>query len=68
MYDKSIHLDERSFVEQQIESLARGQLPLLMLRFEPLFPAPFLRLGAPLFEEIEFVTHCHKPEKLTFVK
>ena len=66
MNDESVELDERAFVEQELESLARGELSLLVLRLEACVAAALLRLGAPLPEKGEFVAHGHRREKLTF--
>jgi hypothetical protein len=56
MGDKGVELDERSGVEEQIEPLARGQLPPLMLALdsnraatEARFETHLLEARQPLF-------------------
>jgi hypothetical protein len=44
------HLDERSFVDQEVDPLTRGQLPARVLLFDLLGAAPKLGLLAPFVE------------------
>src|ERR671928_134105 len=53
--DEAVELHEVSLVEQNVETLARRQLPLLVLRLEAPLAASELGLGASTFEEIEFL-------------
>ncbi len=57
MLDKHIELLERVLVEQQLDTLPRGQLAALMLRTDPLFAAAEPGFGTPLFEFVEYVFH-----------
>jgi hypothetical protein len=68
MYDEAVELYERSFIEQKIESLARGKFPFFVLRLQASLPASLLRLGTSLLEKRKLVAHCHKREKLTFAQ
>src|SRR5258708_19289812 len=56
--DKAVELDERTFVEQQIESLSSGELALVMLRFEAGRPPPPLPFCAPLPHAPPFFPRC----------
>ena len=59
VHDESVELDEAVLVEQQVESLARRQLALGMLRLHAFFAASAFGLGATPLEELEFFPHCH---------
>ena len=61
MDDEAIELDEAAFVEQQIEPLARRELSLRVLRLEALRAAALLRLRNASLEELELLSHGHRP-------
>ena len=60
VHDEAVELDERAFVEQQVEPLARGELALFVLRLEARLAAALLRLGAPPLEQLELFSHGHR--------
>ena len=62
--DEPVELDERAFVEQEVEPLARGQLALGVLRLEARVAAALLGFGDPALEQLELVSHGHRREKL----
>jgi hypothetical protein len=45
MHDESIEFDKAAFVEEKIESLARGELSFGVLRLDAFFTAALLRFG-----------------------
>src|SRR3546814_13328906 len=49
MFDIGVELLERSLAEQHVESFARGELALRMLRIDALLPAPQRGGGAAAF-------------------
>ena len=53
--DERVELDERSRIEEQLQSLARGQLAPGVLPLDPLLPAAQERLCAHLLEPLESV-------------
>src|SRR5262249_34952017 len=55
--DEHVELLERAFVHQQLETLARGQLAPLVLRFDARVTAAGARAGAAFFELVEDVLH-----------
>ena len=58
--DEPVELHEAAFVEQQIQPLARGELPLLVLLGDPRRPPALLGEGLAvmkLFEELTGVGH-----------
>jgi hypothetical protein len=57
--DEAIDLRERAFVEQEIEALMRGELPLRVLGGDARLAAALLRLGALALKEVEFVRSGH---------
>ncbi len=59
MDDEAVELDERPFIEEHIEPLARGELAFVVLRLEALRAAAQLGLGAAFLEEIELFSHAH---------
>jgi hypothetical protein len=65
VYYKSVELDERSLVEEQLEAFAGRQLAFLVLRLEARLAAALLGLGPPLLQQFELLSHRHCREKLT---
>jgi hypothetical protein len=63
--NESVELDEAALIQQHVQSLARRELPLVVLRFDTLSASALLRLGASPFEQVELITHCHRGEKVT---
>src|SRR5438876_10702046 len=57
--DERVRLDERSRVQQEPDPLARGQLPLRVLGFDPVFPAAFLREGLPPAQLLDALVARH---------
>src|SRR5687768_9357708 len=64
MDDEAIEFDERALVQEQVQPLARRQLPFLMLRLEPLFTPAELRFGPPLVQQLELFAHRHGAQSL----
>src|SRR5882762_14843 len=56
---EAVELDERSRVEQHLEPLARGHLPLLMLRGDAVGATALLGLGALLLQQLQLLSHAH---------
>src|SRR3954462_8143817 len=65
MRHEAIELDEAAFIEQDVQSFARGELPLIVLRLDARTPAALLGLGASLLEQGELVFHRHRSGKVT---
>ena len=57
--DEPIELHEAAVVEQEVEPLARGELPFLVLRGEPRRSAAELGRCPAALEQLEFLTHRH---------
>src|SRR5438270_835766 len=57
MLDEHVELLERTFVEQQLDALPRGQLAAGMLRLDPLLAAAEFCSGAALIEGVQYVLH-----------
>ncbi len=57
--DETIELDEAPVIEQQVESLARGELPFGVLRGQARGAPAHLGRCPVALEQLEFLTHCH---------
>src|SRR2546425_907208 len=57
--DEGVRLDEAAGIEQQTEPLPRGQLPLLVLRLNPIFAPAFSGLGLPSAQLIDALIAHH---------
>ena len=68
MHDKSIELGKCVFVEQEIETLARGKFSLGVLRLDTLLTSAEFSFGAAALEKLEFFPHAHRGEKLTLAE
>ena len=58
--DEAVELDEAALVEEQVEALARRELPLVVLRLDAVGAAAEFGLGAALLEELELLAHGHR--------
>jgi hypothetical protein len=65
VYNEAIQLDEGAFVQEQIEPLARRELPFLVLCLEARFAAALLGLRSAALQKVELLSHGHRSEKLT---
>jgi hypothetical protein len=63
MRDESVELDEAPFVHQEVDPLARRELPLRVLRRGPLLTATPLGFRAAALEQFQLVAHGHGREK-----
>ncbi len=54
--DEAVELDEGPGIEEHIQPLPRGHLPLLVLRFDASRAPALLRLGAAALEILEFLS------------
>jgi len=59
VHDELIYLHEGAGIEEQIESLARGPFPGLVLAANPLLASPQLGFSAPVAELFEAVVKGH---------
>src|SRR5690606_15443263 len=60
--DEAVVLDEGALVEEEVESLACGELAFGVLGLDAGLAAPFLGLGSALLQDLEFVAHGHGRE------
>ena len=58
--DEPIQLGEAALVQEHVETLARGQLALGVLRRETRGAAPLLRLRTPDLQKEELLPHGHR--------
>lgn len=65
MDNKPIELHERPFVEKEIETFTRRQLALGVLRLHASFTTALFGFGAAPLQQLEFLSHAHRGEKLT---
>src|SRR6185503_8773188 len=57
---KAIELDERTFVEEKVEALARRELSFRVLCLDASLAASLLRLGNATLEQVQLLTHGHR--------
>jgi hypothetical protein len=65
VYNKTIQLDERSFVQEELEPLASRELAFLVLCLEARLASALLGFRAAPLQKVELLSHGHRSEKLT---
>jgi hypothetical protein len=64
MAHQLVHLFERTFIQQQIDALARQQLPLLMLPLDARFSAARIGIGVTAANFSESIDgHCFRIQR-----
>jgi hypothetical protein len=63
MRDESVGLDEAAFVQQQVDPLPRGELPLRVLGSHAGLTATLFGLRAATAEEVQLFAHGHGGER-----
>jgi hypothetical protein len=63
--DESVELDERVFIEEELEPLTSRKLAFFVLCLESCFSATLLGFSAAARQQLQLLSHGHRSEKLT---